>query len=282
MNADPFHSLLSRAKEPLGLVHCDVHGPVKVQTISGYCYWASFIDDHTRFRAVIPIKRKSDTFAAFQQYKAWAEKKTGQKIKILRDDKGGEYMSKEFNQFCINEGIERQHTVRNRPQQNGVAERANRTMEEGIIAMLYEAGLPLSFWGEALASFIHVWNRVSTSAVTGKTPYEVFYKEKPDVSRLRVWGCVSYVHIQKDKRPHGSLGSHMEKCIFIGIQRATKDGNSIIQLPRKQSLLKGLTLMKDISLVEKRPNLLLNHPACSKIHLLLCPFPFLILILPLI
>ena len=131
-------------------------------------------------------------------------------------------MSKEFNQFCINEGIECQHTVRNRPQQNGVAERANRTMEEGIIAMLYEAGLPLSFWGEALASFIHVWNRVSTSAVTGKTPYEVFYKEKPDVSRLRVWGCVSYVHIQKDKRPHGSLGSHMEKCIFIGYPEGYK------------------------------------------------------------
>jgi len=57
-------------------------------------------------------------------------------------------------------------------------------MEEGIIAMLYEAGLPLSFWGEAIASFIHVWNQVSTSAVTGKTPFEAFYKQKPNVSRL--------------------------------------------------------------------------------------------------
>ena len=125
-------------------------------------------------------------------------------------------MSNEFNQFYIDHGIERQHTVRNRPQQNGVAERANRTMEEGIIAMLFEAGLPLSFWGEALASFVHVWNRISTSAVIAKTPYEAFYGDKPNVSRLRVWGCVSYVHIQKDKRPNGSLGSHMEKCIFIG------------------------------------------------------------------
>ena len=216
MNADPFHSSNSRAKQPLGLVHTDVHGPVKVQTVSGYRYWVTFIDDFTRLRAAIPLKRKSDTFAAFKQYKAWAETKTNHKIKILRDDKGGEYMSKEFDEFCTSEGIERQHTVRNRPQQNGVSERANRTMEEGIVAMLFEAGLPLSFWGEALASFVYVWNRVSTSALTSKTPYEVFYGEKPDVSRLRVWGCVAYVHIQKDKRPNGSLGSHMEKCIFIG------------------------------------------------------------------
>src|ERR1700735_1490033 len=82
--------------------------------------------------------------------------------------------------------------------------------------------------------------------------------------------------------PMAVLDPTWRSAYVLDIQKATKDGNSIIQLPRKQSLLKGLTLMKDISLVEKRPNLLLNHPACSKIHLLLCPFPFLILILPLI
>jgi hypothetical protein len=112
-------------------------------------------------------------------------------------------MSNALDEFCKAEGIERQHTVRARPQQNGVAERVNQTMEEGVVSMLFEAGLPLSFWGEALASFVHVWNRVSTLALSGMTPYEVFYKEKPNVSRLRVWGCVAYVHIQKDKHPSG-------------------------------------------------------------------------------
>jgi len=80
-------------------------------------------------------------------------------------------------------------------------------MEEGIISMLHQAGLPLSFWGEALSAFIHVWNRTPTSAVPGRTPYETFYGVKPDVSMLCVWGCVAYVHIQKDKRVGGSLGS---------------------------------------------------------------------------
>ena len=125
-------------------------------------------------------------------------------------------MSNEFLDFCAKNGIHRQHTTRNRPQQNGVAERANRTIEEAIISMLNEAGLPASFWAEALSAFVHVWNRTSTSAVAHKTPYETFYGVKPDVSRLRVWGCTAYVHVQKDKRALGNLGSHMEKCVFIG------------------------------------------------------------------
>jgi hypothetical protein len=74
----------------------------------------------------------------------------------LRDDKGGEYMFNEVEAFCIDHGIQRQHTVRNRPQQNGVAERANRTMEECVISMLYESEMPPSFWGEALSSFIYL------------------------------------------------------------------------------------------------------------------------------
>ena len=57
-------------------------------------------------------------------------------------------------------------------------------------------------------------NRCPTSARPGTTPYEAFYGRKPDVSHLRIWGCLAYVHVQKDKR--AALGSHMEKCIFIG------------------------------------------------------------------
>ena len=216
MVADPFPSSSHRASNLLELIHSDVHGPIRTPSHSGFIYWVTFIDDSGRFRVAVPMKKKSDTFDCFKRFKAWAENKTGCRIGALRDDKGGEYVSKEFDNFCAEHGIQRQHSVRARPQQNGVAERANRTMEQGIITMLHQAGLPLSFWGEALAAYIHVWNKTPTSAVSGRTPYETFYGNKPDVSMLRVWGCVAYVHIQKDKREGGSLGSHMEKCIFIG------------------------------------------------------------------
>jgi hypothetical protein len=80
--------------------------------------------------------------------------------------------------------------------------------------MLYEAQLPPSFWGEALAAQIHVWNRLPTSSLKRMTPHEAWFKRKPDISHLRVWGCLAYVHVQKDKRR--SLAPHMEKCVFVG------------------------------------------------------------------
>src|SRR6266568_4582288 len=222
MHADPFPSSSSRASKSLQLVHSDVHGPVKVPTHQGYRYWVTFINDFSHFKVVYLLKRKSETFAAFKQFKAWSENLTGAKLGTLRDDKGGEYMSGEFEAFCTEHGIQRQHTVRNRPQQNGVAERANRTMEEGVVSMLYESGMPTAFWGEALATFIHTSNKLTTSALPEATPHEAFYCSKPDLSMLRVWGCTAYVLIQRDKQPLGSLGLHMEKCIFIGYPQGYK------------------------------------------------------------
>ena len=97
-------------------------------------------------------------------------------------------------------------------------------MEEGIISMLYESGMPPSFWGEALSSesFVHVSNRFTTAALQGTTHHEAFIGVKPDLSHLRVWGCTAYELIQRDKRPLGSLGVHMEKCIFIGYPQGYK------------------------------------------------------------
>ena len=124
-------------------------------------------------------------------------------------------MSKEFEGFLKDAGIARQHTVRNEPHQNGVAEHANRTLQEGITAMLNESKLSHNFWDYALNALVYVRNRSPTSANTNScTPFEKFYGHKPDVSNLRVFGCLAYVHVQKDQRK--GLQSHSRKCIFIG------------------------------------------------------------------
>ena len=213
MHANPFLSTEIKSRELLQLVHTDVKH-VGITSHSGYLYWVTFIDDFSRFKAVMPMKRKSDTFDCFKQYKAWAENITGKRIQAIQCDGGGEYISNEFNNYLATNGIEPRYTTRNRPQQNGVAERANRILAEGITAMLNESGLSKQFWAEALAAFVHVWNYCPTSAVPGVIPYESWYKRKPSVGHLRVWGCVAYVHVQKDKRL--KLGSHMQKCVFIG------------------------------------------------------------------
>jgi transposase InsO family protein len=219
MHANPFPSSEHRATEVLELIHSDVH-EVGVKSHSGYNYWVTFVDDCGRYKAVMPMKHKSDTYVAFRSYKAWAENLTGKKIKRFRDDKGGEYMSNEFSAYLDACGIIREHSCRNRPQQNGVAERTNRLFAERIVALLNESGLSKQFWVECLSALVHVLNRCPTSAIKNKTPYETMHNRKPDVSHLRVWGCLAYVHIQKDKR--AKLGSHMEKCIFIGYPEGYK------------------------------------------------------------
>jgi len=211
MHANPFPTSNHRAKYPLELVHMDVHGPTPVPSHQGYRYWALFKDDNTRLRCAIPLKKKAETFASFKVFKAYAENHFKCKIQATRDDKGGEYMSKEFEEFCLEHGIERQHTTRNRPQQNGDAERDNRVFGERITALLAESGLPPQFWLECLTALVYVLNRCPTSALKGMTPYEAAYKRKPNVSHLRVWGCTAYVLLSVNKslrqciRPMGNL-----------------------------------------------------------------------------
>src|SRR5882762_2597585 len=214
MKANPFPATGHIAAKPLDLIHIDVHEPVHVQSHSGHKYYALFVDDCTKFKVGIPMKKKSKTFSAFLKFEAYAENQFKDTIKAIQDDKGGECMSKEFNDHCHKKGIVRRHTVRNRPQQNGSAENGNKVIGERITSMLSEANLPMQFWAEALLALMHVWNRCPTSALKGKTPYELWLKLKPDVSHLRVWGCLAYVHIQKDKRK--GFSPHMEKGIFIG------------------------------------------------------------------
>ncbi len=154
----PVPKSATRATDICDLVHSDVHGPLPVQTREGYRYWVTFIDDKSRYWVVVPLRSKADVFDAFKRYQAYAETQTGRKIKAFRNDKGGEYVSNEFKAHLAKCGIALQQTLRNEPHQNGVAERANRTLAEGIISLLTESNLPPSFWCYALNAFVHCIN----------------------------------------------------------------------------------------------------------------------------
>jgi hypothetical protein len=211
----PFPDAASnRRTRPLELVHSDLHGPVSVQTPQQHRYWISFVDDYSRYRVIYLLHNKSEAFTAFKEFKALAENQTGFQLKALRDDKGGEYMSREMDQFLKAHGIMREHTTRGTPQQNGVAERTNRILDEGITSILHESQLPGSFWGDALGTFLHVLNRSPTSSLKDITPYEAWFGSKPSLSHLRVFGCQAYVHVQKDKRRSFEPKTH--RGIFIG------------------------------------------------------------------
>jgi hypothetical protein len=126
----------TRSTEVLGIVHSDVCGPMPTQSIGGSKYFVTFIDDLTRYTRVYFLKQKSEVLEKFQEYAALVSNQTGNRIKILRSDNGGEYISAMFEKFCSDEGIQRQLSVPHTPEQNGVAERMNRTVVESARSMM--------------------------------------------------------------------------------------------------------------------------------------------------
>ena len=211
---------MHRAKAPLELIVSDIHGPLPVRTRSGYRYWITFTDDHTRYRHVFLLKAKSEAFNAYLAFEALVENQLGTKIRRFRDDKGGEYIGHKWNEHFTKRGIIHEHTTTATPQQNGISERTNRTLLEGITAMLQDAKLPSYMWGEALQLFVRILNATPTSALPNITPYEAWHKEKPNLSMLRVFGCRAYVHVQKQNRD--GLQSHTRKCIYLGFEDGYK------------------------------------------------------------
>ena len=139
---------------------------------------------------------------------------------MLRTDRGGEYISNEFYIFYKNHGIKHQLTASYSPQQNGVAERKNRTICEMARSMLKGKNLPKVFWAEAMSCSVYILNRCPTKSVLNMTPEEAWSSHKPDVSSFRVFGCVVYAHVPNEKRK--KFDDKGIKCIFLGYNDRTK------------------------------------------------------------
>ena len=189
-------------------------------SLSGCEYFLTIIDDKTRYTWIYVLKHKDEVFARFLEWKALVENSTGRKLKALRTDNGGEYTSKEFETYLKQNGIRHERTVPKTPEQNGVAERMNRTIVETARCMLAEAKLPRKFWAEAVSMAVYLRNRSPTTAVNGMTPFEALTGDKPCVDILRVFGCLAYVHVPKDERR--KFDSKSKRCILLGYGSETK------------------------------------------------------------
>lgn len=188
IHVQPFKSSSNREENILGLVHSDICGPMSTESLGGAKYFVTFIDDYSRYTEAIMLRNRSDVLQAFKDYKRRVENQTGQRIKKLRTDNGREYLSKDFNNFLKEEGIQRQLSVEYTPQQNGVAERANRTLVEMARCMMLQANLPDSLWAEAVNTAAYLRNRSATKCLNGITPIEAWSQQKPYVGYFRTIG----------------------------------------------------------------------------------------------
>ncbi|GJU40215.1 putative RNA-directed DNA polymerase [Tanacetum coccineum] len=169
-----------------------------------------------RYGYVYLLKHKHEVFETFKVFKAEVELQLGKKIKALRSDRGGEYLSQEFKDYLSENGIVQNLTSPYTPQQNGVSERRNRTLLDMVRSMFNLTTLPLSFWDYALESAVRILNMVPTKKVD-KTPYEIWHGKAPNLSYLKVWGCEAYV--KRDSAD--KLQQRSVKCIFVGYPKET-------------------------------------------------------------
>lgn len=208
----------SRSDELLGLVHSDLCGPMPEQSFGGAKYFLTFIDDFSRKTFVYFLKSKVEVFEQFLLFKALVENQTGKKIKVFRSDNGTEYVNANFQKFLKENGIVHHTTIPYSPAQNGVSERANRTIMEKARCMLQDAGLEKRYWAEAVQTAVHIKNRSPTKAVRGATPEEIWTGSKVDVSHFRIFGCVAYALVQCRKK----LDSKSKPYIFTGYCEESK------------------------------------------------------------
>ncbi|KAA0067449.1 gag/pol protein [Cucumis melo var. makuwa] len=172
MTKRPFTGKCYRAKEPLELIHSDLYGLMNVKARRGFEYFISFIDDYSRYGYLYLMEHKSEALEKFKEYKAEVENLLSKKIKILRSDRGREYMDLRFQDYMIEHGIKSQLSVPGTPQQNGVSERRNRTLLDMVHSMMSYAQLPSSFWGYVVETAVHILNNVPSKSVS-ETPFEL-------------------------------------------------------------------------------------------------------------
>ncbi|WCJ40143.1 Transposon Ty2-LR1 Gag-Pol polyprotein [Euphorbia peplus] len=213
-----FGTAIHNTKGILDYVHSDVWGPSKNVSLGGKSYYVTFVDDFSRRVWVYTMKSKDKVLEVFLIWKKMVGTQTGRKIKCLRSDNGGEYRSDPFLKVCRDEGIVRHFTVRHTPQQNGVAERMNRTLLEKVRCMLSNAGLGRQFWAEAVTYACHLINRLPSSVIHDKIPLEVWHRKVAlDYNSLRVFGSTACYHLKESK-----LDPRAKEAIFMGISSGVK------------------------------------------------------------
>lgn len=211
----------SRANNPLDLVYMDLIGPFRITSVQGNLYAMGIIDDMSSSATVHFLKTKDQALNKFIEYHKWSTTQLNRKLKKIRVDGGTEFVNKKFKAYLVDNGIEREVTVPYSHEQLGRAERWNRTIQEHALAMMKHANLSYGFWECAINTACHIYNRTPVARLDWKTPHELWTGGHiPDVSYFRIFGCLAYVLVPKEKRT--KFQPHSTPMTFIGYEAGTK------------------------------------------------------------
>ncbi|KAK9073828.1 hypothetical protein SSX86_006422 [Deinandra increscens subsp. villosa] len=178
---------------PLELLHMDLFGPVNVRSIEGSYYCLVITDDFSRFSWVVSLASKDETPDQIQKLLSKFPSMYKHKICRIRTDNGTEFKNAKMAAFCDSLGIIHEFSAPYTPQQNGVAERKNRTLIETARTLLADANLPIKFWSEAVYTACYVLNHVLIVKRFNKTSYELLKGRKPNLNFFEPFGCLCTV-----------------------------------------------------------------------------------------
>ena len=203
----------TRAARPGQLIHSDLCGPMNHFSIKGARYFLLFKDDFSGYRVIHFLKEKSEVFGHFKDFVARCRRETGHDVTTFRTDNGGEFVNSAFSTWLRSQGIQHQTSAPYCPEQNGVAERDNRTIVEAARSMLHGHQLPLKLWAEAVNTAVYILNRVSSRTIAS-TAYEAWHGQTPDLSHFRAYGCKAFMFIPDQNRK--KLDAKSIECILVG------------------------------------------------------------------
>ncbi|CAI7781422.1 unnamed protein product [Closterium sp. NIES-53] len=212
----------SNADDVLVVVHVNLCGPFRVAAKDGSLYFLLLKDRKTRYVWVRPVAKKSDALQEFVQWLAVTERQTKKSVLMLRFDRGGEFLGKQFTDFVNGKGIVHDLTCPYPPQQNGMAEREMRTVVESVRTMLLHMSVQHHWWH--LALWQAVWVRNCLERLTlqpGTTPYQLLTGKKPGLSLAWVWGCMAQFLVPEQQRG-GKLKPNARWGLHLGVSEESK------------------------------------------------------------
>ncbi|GJX97253.1 putative ribonuclease H-like domain-containing protein [Tanacetum coccineum] len=177
-------------------------------------------DDYSRFTWVFFLASKDETSGILKSFITEIENLVDKKVKIIRCDNETEFKNRVMSEFCEKKGIKREFSIARTPQQNGVAERRNRTLIEAAKTMLAESKLPTTFWAEVVNTTCYVQNIVLAVKPHNKTPYELFRGRTPALSFMRPFRC--HVTILNTLDYLGKFNGKSGEGFFVGYSLTSK------------------------------------------------------------
>ncbi|GJR83657.1 putative ribonuclease H-like domain-containing protein [Tanacetum coccineum] len=211
---------VSSISHSLQLLHMDLFGPTSVRSLNHKTYCLVITDDFSRFSWVFFLRTKDETSGILKDFIRQIENQLNQKVKTIRCDNGTEFKNRDVIEFCGSKGIKREYSNARTPQQNGVAERKNRTLIEAARTMLADSFLPNTFWAEAVSTACYVLNRVLVTKPHNKTPYELITGKILTISYIRPFGC--YVTILNTIDHLGKFAGKSDEGFLVGYSLQSK------------------------------------------------------------